>query len=138
MSLYYLFLRLWLHLGSTPAFIRSLSVIFALATIPALYLLGRSLFDSRTGLIAATLLALNAYHIRYSQEACSYALTVLLCVLSSLFFVESLENPSRRVHLGHILTSSLAVYAHFFAALLLLAQYVSLRFVEGTKIPEQT
>jgi mannosyltransferase len=138
MSLYYLFLRLWLRLGNTPAIIRSLSVIFAMATIPALYLLGRRLFDPRTGLIAAILLALNAYHIRYSQEARSYALTVLLCVLSSLFFVESLENPSRRVHLGHILTSSLAVYAHFFAALLLLAQYVSLRFVEGTKIPEQT
>ncbi len=85
MSLYYLFLRFWLHLGNTPAFIRSLSVVFALATIPALYLLGRRLFDSRTGLIAAILLAFNAYHIRYSQEARSYALTVLLCVLSSLF-----------------------------------------------------
>ena len=136
MSLYYLFLRLWLHLGDTPTILRSLSVIFALATIPALYLLGRRLFDSRTGLIAAVLLALNAYHIRYSQEARSYALTVLLCVLSSLFFVESLENPTRRVRLGHILTSSLAVYAHFFAALLILAQYLSLRFVEGTRIPE--
>src|SRR2546426_9965661 len=136
MSLYYLFLRFWLHLGNTPAFIRSLSVVFALATIPALYLLGRRFFDSRTGLIAAILLAFNAYHIRYSQEARSYALTVLLCVLSSLFFVQSLENPARRVRLGHILTSSLAVYAHFFAALLILAQYLSLRFVEGTRIPE--
>jgi mannosyltransferase len=138
MSLYYLFLRFWLHFGDTPAFIRSLSVIFALATIPALYLLGRRLFDSRNGIIAAVLLALNAYHIRYSQEARSYALTVLLCVLSSLFFVESLENPSRRVRLAHVLTSSLAVYAHFFAALFILAQYLSLRFLEGTKIQEQT
>jgi len=136
MSLYYLFLRFWLCLGDTPAFIRSLSVIFALATIPALYLLGRRLFDSRTGLIAAVLLAWNAYHIRYSQEARSYALTVLLCVLSSLFFVESLENPSRRARLAHVLTSSLAVYAHFFAALLILAQYLSLHFLEPTKIPE--
>jgi mannosyltransferase len=138
MSLYYLFLRLWLHLGDTPTFLRSLSVIFALATIPAIYLLGRRIFDSRTGLIAAILMALNAYHIRYSQEARSYALTVLLCVLSSLFFVESLENPTRRVRLAHILTSSLAVYAHFFAALLILAQYLSLRFIDVTKIPEQT
>jgi mannosyltransferase len=138
MSLYYLFLRLWLHLGSTPAFIRSLSVIFALATIPALYLLGRRLFDSRTGLIAAVLLAFNAYHIRYSQEARSYALTVLLCVLSSLFFIESLQNPSRRTRLEHVLTSSLTVYAHFFAALVILAQYVSLRFLDSTKIPAAT
>jgi mannosyltransferase len=138
MSLYYLFLRFWLHLGDTPAFIRSLSVIFALATIPALYLMGRRLFDSRTGIIAAVLLALNAYHIRYAQEARSYALTVLLCVLSSLFFVESLENPSRRARVAHVLTSSLAIYAHFFAALLILAQYLSLRFLDGAKIPEAT
>jgi mannosyltransferase len=138
MSLYYLFLRFWLHLGDTPAFVRSLSVIFALATIPALYLLGRRLFDSRTGIIAAILLALNAYHIRYSQEARSYALTVLLCVLSSLFFVESLENPSHRARLSYILTSSLAVYAHFFATLLILAQYLSLHFLDGAQIPEPT
>jgi uncharacterized membrane protein len=136
MALYYVFLRPWLHLGDTPVFIRSLSVIFGLATIPALYLLGRRLFDSRTGIIATVLLALNAYHIRYSQEARSYALTVLLCVLSSLFFVESLENPSRRARLGHILTSSLAVYAHFFATLLILAQYLSLRFLDGAKTPD--
>ena len=80
-------------------------------------------------------MAFNAYHIRYSQEARSYALTVLLCVLSSLFFVESLEKPSRRVRLGHIFASSLAVYAHFFAALLILAQYISLRFLDGARIP---
>jgi mannosyltransferase len=138
MSLYYLFLRFWLHLGNTPAFVRSLSVIFALATVPALYLLGRRLFDSRTGLMAAVLVALNAYHIRYSQEARSYALTVLLCVLSSLFFVESLENSSRRARLSHVLTSSLAVYAHFFAVLLILAQYLSLRSLEGAQIPRET
>jgi mannosyltransferase len=138
MSLYYLLLRFWLHLGNTPALIRSLSVVFALATIPALYLLGRRLFDSRTGLIAAILMAFNAYHIRYSQEARSYALTVLMCVLSSLFFVKSLENPSQRNRLGHIFTSALAVYAHFFATLLILAQYVSLRFIDSSKIPETT
>src|SRR5271167_1006990 len=68
MSLYYLLLRLWLHLGNGEAFIRSLSVIFALATIPVLYYLGARLFDSRTGLFAAALLTVNAYHIRYSQE----------------------------------------------------------------------
>jgi 4-amino-4-deoxy-L-arabinose transferase-like glycosyltransferase len=138
MSLYYLFLRLWLYLGSTPAFVRSLSVIFALATIPALYRLGRRLFDSRTGFIAAILLTFNAYHIRYSQEARSYALTVLLCVMSSLFFIESLQNSSRRARVGHILISSLAVYAHFFAALVILAQYVSLRFLDRAKIPAST
>src|SRR3974377_1043484 len=34
MALYYLVLRLWLQLGGEEAFIRSLSVVFAVATIP--------------------------------------------------------------------------------------------------------
>src|SRR5439155_14448315 len=135
MSLYYMLLRPWLHLGSSEAFIRSLSVLFALATIPAVYLLGRKLFDSRVGLIAALLLAVNAYHVRYSQEARSYALMTFLCVLSSLYFVKSLEEPSRRNRALYLVSSVLAVYAQFFAELLILAQWLSLRFLKKDEVP---
>lgn len=135
MSLYYLLLRPWLHLGSSEAFIRSLSVLFALATIPAVYLLGRKLFDSRVGLIAALLLAVNAYHVRYSQEARSYALMTFLCVLSSLYFVKTLEDPSRRNRALYLVSSVLAVYAQFFAGLLILAQWLSLRFLKKDEAP---
>ena len=37
MSLYYLLLRVWLHFGQREFFIRSLSVVFAAATLPAIY-----------------------------------------------------------------------------------------------------
>ena len=57
MSLDYLVLRFWLHLGSTPFFVRTLSVLFALATVPTVFLLGRRLFNPRVGLIASALLA---------------------------------------------------------------------------------
>src|SRR5207245_3856486 len=86
MSLYYLLFHFWLHLGKSEFFVRTLSVVFALATIPVLYLLGRRLFDSRVGLVAAALLAVNAYFVRYSQEARSYTLMLFLCMLSSLYF----------------------------------------------------
>ena len=129
MSLYYLLLRFWLHLGNGEAFVRALSVAFAVATVPALYFLGRYLFDGRVGLIAAALLAANAFHVRWSQEARSYSLLVLLCVLSSLFFVRCVDDPSRRNRVAWILFSALAVYAHFFAGLLLLAQWISLRLL---------
>lgn len=136
MSLYYLLLRGWLHFGQGEGFIRGLSVGFALAAVPALYLLGRRLFDSRTGLIAAILLAVNAYAVRYSQEARSYSLMLLLCVLSSLYFLEALENPSRRNRVAYVLISALAVYAHFFAGLLMLAQGLALRLLDREAIPD--
>jgi mannosyltransferase len=131
MSLYYVLLRGWLHLGSSEWSIRALSVLFALATIPAIYVLGRRMFAWRAGLIASVLLGVNAFHVRYSQEARSYSLTVLLCVLSSLCFLEWLEWPTRRKRLAFILVSALAVYAHFFSGLLLLAQWLSLYFLDG-------
>src|ERR1051325_7306299 len=78
MSLYYVLLRLWLHFGRSPYFIRSLSVIIAAATVPAIYWLARQLFDRRVAIIAAALFTFNAYSVRYSQEARSYSLFVLL------------------------------------------------------------
>ncbi|PYX95438.1 MAG: hypothetical protein DMG71_09325, partial [Acidobacteria bacterium] len=115
--------------------VASLSVIASVAAIPSIYWLGRRLFDRRVGLIAATLLSLNAYHVRYAQEARSYSLFVFLTILSSIYFLRSLEQPSRRNRLGHILSSALAVYAHFFAVLLIIAQWISLRFLEPHQIP---
>lgn len=137
MALYYLFLRGWLHFGNSEWFIRSLSAFLGLATIPAVYVLGRRLFNSRAGLIAATLLSLNAFHVRYSQEARSYSLTVLLCVLSSLYFLKCLETPSRWNRIAYVLLSSMAVYAHFFSGLVLLAHWLSLRFLQPELVPRR-
>jgi mannosyltransferase len=129
MSLYYVLLRGWMHLDSSfsPVFIRSFSVFASLATLPAIFWLGAKLFDRRVGLIAVALLTCNAYHIRYAQEARSYALFALLATLSSGFFVAALREPSARNRRGYILASVFAVYAHLYAILLLAAQWLSVR-----------
>jgi mannosyltransferase len=136
MSFYYLLLRAWLHLGRGEAFVRSLSVLFGVAAIPAIYLLGRRLFDSRIALTVAALLCVNSYHVHYSQEARSYSLTVFLCILSSLYFLKLLEVPSRGNRFAYILLSALAVYAHFFSGLMLLAHWLSLHFLDPA--PKET
>ncbi len=119
MSLYYLLLRAWLHFGGTEFFIRSLSVALAIAGLPAIYWLARRLFDRRTAVIAVALTSVNAYHIRYAQEARSYSLFFLLAVLSSGYFCAYLRQPSRRNLVCYGLISILAVYAHFYALLLI-------------------
>ncbi len=136
MTLYYLLLREWLHFGSSEWFIRSLSALLGLATIPAVYVLGRRMFGVRAGLIAAALLSVNAFHVRYSQEARSYSLTVLLCVLSSLYFLKFVETHSRRNRIAYIVLSSMAVYAHFFSGLVLLAHWISLSFLDPQQVPK--
>ena len=136
MALYYLLLRLWLHFGHSEFFIRSLSVVFAAATIPAIYWLASLLYDRRTALIAATLLTFNAYQVRYAQEARAYALFLLLATLSSGFLIGYVREPSRGHRLGYILTSILAVYAHFYALLLLAAHALALHWLGNSNRSE--
>jgi mannosyltransferase len=138
MSMYYVLLRGWLHFGISPFFIRSFSVLASLATLPAIFWLGCKLFDRRVGVIAVALMSCNAYHIRYAQEARSYSLFVLLATLSSGFFVAGLRetSPSGRDRWGYVLASVLGVYAHLYALLLVVAQWLSLQGLRGIKSSE--
>src|SRR5580692_953397 len=133
MSLYYLLLRIWLGIraqsGQSEFFIRSLSVLTDAATLLAIYWLARKLYDRRVGLIAAALFACNAYSVRYAQEARSYALFVLLATLSSGLLIVLVREPTRRHRVAYVLVSVLAVYAHFYALLLLAAHWLALREV---------
>jgi mannosyltransferase len=126
MALYYVLLRGWIQLGSSEFVIRCLSVLAGVAAIPAIYLLGARLFGPRAGRLAALLLSVHAFHIRYSQEARAYSLLALLAILSSLFLLRSLEQPSRKNWGGYILFSTLMVYAQVFGGLMLLAQWISI------------
>jgi 4-amino-4-deoxy-L-arabinose transferase-like glycosyltransferase len=138
MSLYYLLLRGWLHFGASETFVRSLSILPALGTIPVLYWLGRRLFDRRVGLIAAALFTCNAYSIRYSQEARSYSLYILLVTAACSALIAFLHTPSKGNRILHVAISVLAVYAHFYAALVIVAQWLSVRLLEAARVPQQT
>src|ERR1700758_1663939 len=133
MSLYYVLLSIWLHLGHSPFFIRSPSAVIAAATLPAIYWLARLLYDRRVALIAAALFAFNAYDVRYAQEARSYSLFVLLATLSSGFLIAWLQHPSRRNWRGYVLMSILAVYAHFYALLLIAVHGLALYRLGGMR-----
>jgi mannosyltransferase len=126
MTLYYLLLRAWLHFGQSEFYIRSLSVVIAVATIPTIYWLARLLYSERVALIAAALFTFNAYNVRYAQEARSYALFLLLATISSGFLIAWLREPGGRNRLGYILSSVLAVYAHFYAWLLVVTHWLVL------------
>lgn len=129
MLAYYLLLRGWIHLGNSEFVVRALSVIPAVATVWVVYALGKRLFSTRVGLASALLLALNACHVAYSQEARSYALLLLLCALSMLTFVIAIERPTSTNWLLYVFVTVAAIYAHFFAGLVMLAEWVSLVFL---------
>ncbi len=135
MSLYYFLLHFWVNLGSSEFMVRSLSAIFAVLTIPVIAMLGFRLFNTRAGLLAALILAINPFFIQYAQEARSYSLVLLLASLSSLLLVESLRQPAKWKWVLYVLTSVLGVYAHVLVILVPAAQAVSLLFVRREALP---
>ena len=137
MSLYYALLRAWLHFGRSEYFIRSLSVLISVAALPAMYWLARLLYGRRVALIATALLTFNAYSVRYAQEARSYSLFLLLAILSSVCLVACLQRGDPRLRAGYVIASALAVYAHFYALLLVAAHWLTLRCF-GAARPEKS
>lgn len=129
MALYYVFLHLWLLLGSSEGFIRGLSVLFSVATVPLMCALGVRAFGRSTGLLAAWLLTINAYHIRYAQEARGYTLVVFFATLATLLLVRNLQEPSLARWSWYTAACALAVYSHLFGALVIVAHVVSLAFL---------
>ncbi|MBN1937737.1 MAG: glycosyltransferase family 39 protein [Anaerolineae bacterium] len=95
--LYYILLHGWIALGDGEATIRALSALFSALTIPLIFALGRTLIDGRAGLLAALLLALSPFHIRFAQETRMYALLAFNAVLSMLAVARLLKAPHVRV-----------------------------------------
>jgi mannosyltransferase len=138
MSLYFFLLRGWLHLGDSEATVRSLSVLFGVAVIPAVYLLGKHLFGRKAAIASASLSAVNIFQIRYSQEARAYSLVMLVVVLSTYFWVRAVESPTRkRYWVGYVLTSALGIYVHLFVYLVIAAQWLSLGYARSRPLPRK-
>lgn len=123
---YYYLLHFWLGLfGSSEVGARSLSAILGVGLVGLVYLTGRRLFDERSGLVAALLVAVSSYQVYYAQEARMYVLLALLGTASSyLFYLAWLEPGQARRWpvVGWALVTALALYTHYLAITIVLAQ----------------
>ena len=57
-----------------------------------IYKFGKELFNKNAGLIAALIMAVSVFQIKYSQEARTYSLIVFLTLLSNYFFLRLLSG----------------------------------------------
>ena len=87
------------------------SLIAGLLSVAAIALLGRVLFSPAVGLAAAFLLTVHPWHLRYSTEARSYAMVILLVILGMLCLVIALRNNRWRWWLGFAGCQFLYMYA---------------------------
>jgi mannosyltransferase len=100
--LYYALLHFWMALGDDAATVRALSAVCGTLTIPVIYLLSRRLTgDHVIGLLAALVLAVSPFHVRFAQEARMYTLLTLNASLALYALVRLLTDPrASKVRLG--------------------------------------
>src|SRR3990167_9512842 len=83
--LYFVLLHFWMKLfGNTEVVVRLLSMLFGIAAIPLIYMIGRRLYSQTAGIFAAFLLALSPFQVFYSTETRMYSLYLLLALFAVL------------------------------------------------------
>ena len=81
--------------GESEFSARLMPALAGTITVPALYLIGRRLFNERAGVIAGILLALSSFHICYSQYARYYTLLMLLGLLAMWFAWDGIDRDRK-------------------------------------------
>ena len=120
--LYYLLLHLWMQaFGDGETATHTLSLIFALASIPVALWAGRSLYDAKTGWIAAGLAALNPYLTYYAQETRMYSLQAVLSIVVAASFLHVYVRRDRRYLPVFVLSLTAMLYTHNWALFLSMA-----------------
>lgn len=118
LPLYYIVLDYWTTLaGTSEAALRFPSAVAGIVSLPLLYLVGRRLFDRKTGLLATAILALSSFHLYYAQETRMYSLLTATTLVSVLYFLHLRESPTRHNVAGYVVGTILTVALHPFGFL---------------------
>ncbi len=128
-QLYFLCIKLFSTiLGHTPFVVRMFSALIGVVSLYAIYLLGKELKNSKTGLIAAALLAVNYFHIWYSQEGRPYAMFALMAIFSFYRLIIFIKRSTLKNALYYGLFSALMIDTHFFGLFVLVSQAIIILF----------
>jgi len=148
--LYHLIMWGWAHLfGNGEIAMRLPSVFFGTATIWVVYLIAKNLFPKKLSIIHSPLsipgivslfLVTAPFHIYYSQEARTYAMTAFFACLSMYYFIRLVRSQElgvrsgekktqystlRTQNLKYILATVLLLYSDYYGLFVFLAQIIA-------------
>lgn len=128
----------WLTVfGDTDLAARALSACFGVLGVAAMLAVGRWCFDARTGWIAASLTAVNAFHIAYSQEARAYSLLFLAAAASYGGFLAVALRPTWRRTALYAAATAAAIHAHYYGFVMVSGQLAAALLFLGLRRPNR-
>ncbi len=92
--LYFMLLHFWMMIDDSVYWIRLLSVIPSVLTIPLVYGLGTRLHSRSVGFLSALLLAISPFNVYFAQEARMYSLLGLMATAASYCLVWGLQSST--------------------------------------------
>ena len=132
--LYFGLLWIWTRIfGISEIAVRIPSVILGLLTVWVTYLIGKKLFNAKTGLIAALVLTFNPLHVYYSQEARMYSLAAFTGALSFWALINFLKGKKYFPWI-YSLSVLLILYSDYLVYLIPVAQFVYVGWLERKKL----
>ena len=120
--LFYLLAGAGDRLLAAPEGLRLPSLLAGVAVVPLTYLLGTMTVGRRAALFGAALGAISPFLVFYSGLARGYSLVVLLVLLSTLAMLRALDRGGALWWIAYAAASAAAMYTHYTAAFVLVAQ----------------
>jgi hypothetical protein len=105
---------------------RALAATAGTLSVGLLLVLGTRLWDERTGLLAALLLAISPLHVWYSREGRPYALVALWSIVSVLCLEAIVRGEGRRAVVGYAFATFCGLMTHYSYAAIVVAQLIFL------------
>ncbi len=107
---YFIFLHYWMQLfGKSEIALRFPSAVCGIIAIYFMFLLGKRLFNEKTGLLVSCIFTLSIVNIFHSQWARPYSAAVLFTLLSFLSLLEALGKRDRFKWLRYMLLTLMAL-----------------------------
>ena len=109
----YLAVKLSISLaGSSEWGSRLIPCLIGIISIPAVFGLGRTLFNWQVGLLSAAFVACSSWHLFWAQNARYPVFTFLFAVLTAWFFYTSLERDSTLLTIGALVSCLCLILSH--------------------------
>jgi uncharacterized membrane protein len=124
--LFYALMRAWMWAtGGGDAMALLLCVLIGVAVVPAIFLVGRKLFSTRAGLIAAGLAAISPPLIEHSAQLRPYGLLPLLALISCYALAAAAIAGGFKRWVLYAVTTVLLLYTHNWSWLVGVGQLVA-------------
>ena len=121
--LYYLLLHYWMDVfGKTELALRSLSVLFGVLLVIAVYFTGKRIFSEKVGIYAALIASVAPIQIMYSQQIRMYTLLPLMSLISMYYLLLFIREKKRSFLAAYGIFTILCLFTHNYGLFLLPAQ----------------